>query len=655
MGEAFLDYKKGGSGGLDINGVIEDYYVYAGENVNAGDFVEFINGVASSKTETSNDTPIFETVGYGYELSACKINENQVFIAHRNGTAGSGTLWGVICTISGTKITYGTDTQLVTASYSGYKISAVTLEENKVFIKHAWGSNYYLYGIVCTIDGTTIMAGTDVAICSKEYASTASIDVLSSSSVFIAHEYPYSSSGSAIYGIVCRITGTTIGVGVDTAIQSGSSTVGYAPSSGLATVALSSTSTFVTFVDSSYDLYGVVCTISETTISKGTRQTIDTGYNHLPKMLLLDNGDVFIALVAGNSNEASASLKALVCTISGTTFTAGTITTLGGTYSNNISCGLLLSGKVFITHSRSSSYYLYGRVCAVSGTTITTGTDTQLSSVVDSGAGHSTIVLSNGTIFIPHRYDNTNYYLYGQVWGVDETNNIPTNQVEVNEYETQVKKATTLPCNGVASTSGEGGDETGHKDVVSVFLPLSFYNQFNLITNGDFSNGLEGWTLTSSAFSQLTSETGGYEGNCAKVTITNPPTYASSCNLENVEFNLYANHVYYISFLYKGFKNNVANMDAGISLFNSSLKAFVTSTSNFTEGGDLITWQKRSAYGTNSEDGKGYVTLYTSIQNHDITITEGMAICYDNIRCYDLTAIFGVGNEPTQEWCDANL
>ena len=37
-------------GGMSINGIIKDYYAYAGENISAGDLVEYVNGIAS-KTE----------------------------------------------------------------------------------------------------------------------------------------------------------------------------------------------------------------------------------------------------------------------------------------------------------------------------------------------------------------------------------------------------------------------------------------------------------------------------------------------------------------------------------------------------------------------------------------------------------------------------
>ena len=62
MGQGAIDY-IGVKGGLDINGIIESYYVYAGENISAGDFVEFVNGVAGKVNagqiiETSYETQV---------------------------------------------------------------------------------------------------------------------------------------------------------------------------------------------------------------------------------------------------------------------------------------------------------------------------------------------------------------------------------------------------------------------------------------------------------------------------------------------------------------------------------------------------------------------------------------------------------------------
>ena len=122
MGQGAIDY-IGVKGGLDINGLIENYYVYAGEKVSAGDFVEFVNGVASQTTKTSEDTAINNTDSRPSEvISAVELSENRVFIAHNKDTSNY-YLCGVVCTIENEKIIVGTDTQLSTERYTGYQIS----------------------------------------------------------------------------------------------------------------------------------------------------------------------------------------------------------------------------------------------------------------------------------------------------------------------------------------------------------------------------------------------------------------------------------------------------------------------------------------------------------------------------------------------------
>jgi hypothetical protein len=77
--------------------------------------------------------------------------------------------------------------------------------------------------------------------------------------------------------------------------------------------------------------------------------------------------------------------------------------------------------------------------------------------------------MESDNVLIIHR-EGSSYYLHAQVFGIDEANNKPTTSVSIPIYEIQVRPATSLPCNGVASTSGEGGDDTGHKDIVSVYV-----------------------------------------------------------------------------------------------------------------------------------------------------------------------------------------
>lgn len=51
MGIAKLYGQK--ASGTNINGILKDYHAYAGENISAGDLVEYINGIASKTIELS--------------------------------------------------------------------------------------------------------------------------------------------------------------------------------------------------------------------------------------------------------------------------------------------------------------------------------------------------------------------------------------------------------------------------------------------------------------------------------------------------------------------------------------------------------------------------------------------------------------------------
>lgn len=61
------------TGGLNIRGIVEEYKVAAGENVRAGDFVEFVNNY--------DDTFLSNNI-YHKAISAVTLNENKVFIAY---------------------------------------------------------------------------------------------------------------------------------------------------------------------------------------------------------------------------------------------------------------------------------------------------------------------------------------------------------------------------------------------------------------------------------------------------------------------------------------------------------------------------------------------------------------------------------------------
>ena len=230
-----------------VNGIIESYKVTAGGNISAGDFVSYVNEFSRDISDASLAT----TSKAAYVISAVALSDSKVFIAHSYRSYYY--LYGMVCTISSTTITAGTDTQLSTQAYSGNaSISAVALSDSKVFIAHNRDSDYYLYGMVCTVSGTTITAGTDTQLSTETYSGAViSAVALSDSKVFIAHSY-----GSYYYlnGMVCTVSGTTITAGSDTSLVT-TSDAGFV----ISAVALSDSKVFIahSYDADSYYLYAL--------------------------------------------------------------------------------------------------------------------------------------------------------------------------------------------------------------------------------------------------------------------------------------------------------------------------------------------------------------------------------------------------------------
>lgn len=167
----------------------------------------------------------------------------------------------------------------------------------------------------------------------------------------------------------------------------------------------------------------------------------------------------------------------------------------------------------------------------------------------------------------------------------------------------------------------------------------------NLVVNGDFSNGLEGWTplyknyLTASVFED------GYQGKCVSLETIEDKTYSYNMFINYLtNYTFIENHIYYASVYVK------SDIEKQIRICTNSennegdrywliYKEFTANTS----------WQKISGLGTSEgNSNEGYVAV-------DFQGAPKNTFYVDCFELYDLTEIFGAGNEPTQEWCDANL
>lgn len=478
MGEAFLD--KNGAGGFKIKGIIEDYYVYAGENISAGSFVEFVNGVAGQTTgtktvtEDSVDTSIVATDWAGRNVSAVALSDNRVFIAHNNNGT-SYYLNAVVCTISGSKITVGTDTQLSTTTNTSYSLATLLLPNGNVFIAHRGDkTNYYLKAMICSVSGTTITKGSDYTVVGSKYHGymQPSLALLPDGNVFITHgsdnEIP------STYGIVCTVSGRTMSMGTNTLLTDSN----YSGRSN-STICLNDGSVFIAYRRSGdYMLSAMVCTVSGTTITVAIDKLLSTGSNSGVKLstTLLPDGKVF--LVHGKGY-----LDARVITASASSISSGTKLDLtsNNTEEYNVDTICISSNKVLVVYNISKVNAL---VCTISGTTITAGTDTEIISKETSGysaMGDIAVKLTNGNVFIAHTTsedeNSVSYPLEGIVIGVNTSTNLPVKTVSytvsetVNVYETQVRNVTSSNANGITKTSGVGGSSTAHNETVQIYVP----------------------------------------------------------------------------------------------------------------------------------------------------------------------------------------
>ena len=256
--------------GINIDGIIEEYQVASGGNVNAGDFVKFVKGY---RTITGTDTMINNEEKSGNSISAIALSEDRVLLACRNNNT-DGYLYAMLLNINNTNITVVTTPLIGMYKYhSGYVVSIVKLSETKAMIVHSYDTDNYLYGIVCNVSNTSITTGNDTQLSDVKYSgSTISAVALTDNKVFIAHSYRASTSYSSYYylsGMVCTISGTSIAVGPDTQLSTEEKS-----GVGISAVALTDSKVFIAHNFGSgigYNhLYGMLCTISGTTITKGT-------------------------------------------------------------------------------------------------------------------------------------------------------------------------------------------------------------------------------------------------------------------------------------------------------------------------------------------------------------------------------------------------
>ena len=270
-----------------------------------GDFVKLVGKDIQKGTDTQLNSNKYSA----HFVSAVALDSNRAFIVYT--PEASFKMYGTICTIEGTTITKGEDIQLINNTYQTSNKIVVKINENKVFIAYEnVGDGNKLYGLICTINGNGITTGTDTLLSTVQYSGIGfSIVALSESKVFIGHSYY---TEKFLYGLVCTINGTTITKGTDKELNS-KENVG----DNIKVVALSETKICIVYGLNNY-LYGMICTINGTGITKRTdiQLSLIPNLYYIRSVIFLNNKVFIVYSVNMENNSSHYYLCGMICIIS---------------------------------------------------------------------------------------------------------------------------------------------------------------------------------------------------------------------------------------------------------------------------------------------------------------------------------------------------
>lgn len=132
-----------------INGIIEEYKVNAGANINAGDFIEFV---------TKFDSFSLETTASPGQMNVCRINEEQILAVYFIGTSSAlntSEIRATVITFKDGQVTVGTESTLVKGQDQNLGCLCVkAINENKFIMTYYALTDDLPYGAIITVTDT---------------------------------------------------------------------------------------------------------------------------------------------------------------------------------------------------------------------------------------------------------------------------------------------------------------------------------------------------------------------------------------------------------------------------------------------------------------------------------------------------------------------
>ena len=252
------------------------------------------------------------TLGTYYSAGFDSSNNKVIFVYRDNG--GSGTGRAIVGTISGTSISFGDPVEFQSNNIAE---TSVTFDSsnNKVFIAYTHTANSsYGTGVVGTVSGTSISFGTPVSF-NNGYTTkiSATFDSSSNKVVVAYRDDSQSDYGKAIVG---TISGTSVSFGSEVTFNAGNTVLINA------VYDVNANRTVIVYRDMANSSYGtaVVGTVSGTSISFGSEVVFESADTRaISSAYDSDNQKILVAFKLASNNTG----HAIVGTVSGTSISFG--------------------------------------------------------------------------------------------------------------------------------------------------------------------------------------------------------------------------------------------------------------------------------------------------------------------------------------------
>ncbi len=371
--ENFTYAPKGGK--IKIDTILADYEISAGEIINAGDLVEFINNKA--KKPAAGVLTLNTTVTYWNKslyVSAILLEPNKVLVVYTGTDNEYG--YATLLTVSGTTVTVGTTKQITTIKATHMK--AILIDTNKVLAVYTQ-TDSYLNGcaVVLTVSGTDITIGS-ILVFDTGKAEHFSIDKIEKNKVLVGYRQYNNTDGTTARAIVLSVSGTTVSAGSSIILDTASAISDFSVSM------VDTNKAFLLYEhDTNDQSKAVVLAISGMTITAGSTVVISTSSNGYHATLCVEPNKVLVTYT-GYSNSYG---YVRAVTISGMTITVHNAITYYSTSSGAYMPFMVLLNPttVLIVFQMGGSYYAAAKLLTISGTTLSIrGADAPINEIANS-------------------------------------------------------------------------------------------------------------------------------------------------------------------------------------------------------------------------------------------------------------------------------